>query len=113
MFKRKIKYSDKEYRIKHIIENICKKQDINIKIDPKNLNMFISDEENHYDIVLLWNSIVIVNTAFSLRESFRTEFVEELKRIVSERASEYRQEVLRGILERESNMLIKMEETYA
>ena len=101
--------TDKEKQIQSIIKEICNKEDAEVRIDPSNGNIFISQESNHYDIVLLHSSIIITNSTFCLRESFNIGFIDNLKNIANIRASKDRQEVLNEILSRESNMLLTIE----
>lgn len=88
-----------------------KKEDTDVRIDPFNRNIFISNEEKHYDIVLMSHSVVITNTKFSLRESFHIDFIELLAQIALTRASEDRQKVLKEILSREVRMLETIEKS--
>ena len=99
--------SEKESTIKTIIENICKKDDTEILIDPSNNNVFIRDLEKHLDLVILSNSIILTNTVFSLRENFGIGFIDLLKEIAHKRASEDRQKILEEILNRENSLLDK------
>ena len=101
--------TEKEKQIQNIIKEICNKEDAEVRIDPSNGNIFISQESNHYDIVLLHSSIIITNSTFCLRESFNIGFIDNLKNIANIRASKDRQEVLNEILSRESNMLLTIE----
>lgn len=103
--------TDKEKQIHGIITNICKKEDTDVRIDPFTKNIFISNEDKHYDIVLMSQSIVITNTKFSLRESFNFDFIEVLMQIALQRASKDRQKVLEEILSRETEMLETIEKS--
>lgn len=101
----------KEKQIHGIITNICKKEDTDVRIDPLSRNIFISNEENHYDIVLMAKSVVITNTKFSLRESFDFDFIGVLMQIALQRASKDRQKILEEILSREKDMLETIEKS--
>lgn len=103
--------TEKEKQIQNIIKEICNKTNTEVRIDPLNPNIFISNQENHYDVVLLHSSIIITNSTFSLRESFNIGFIDNLKKIANKRASEDRQSVLSEILSREKLMLSKIEES--
>lgn len=103
--------TEKEKQIFSIVERMCKQETTDVRINPSNLTVFLSNKVNHYDIVLQGNFIIIVNSVFSLRESFPADFIELVKKVALERASADREKVLQEILRREKEMLSKIEES--
>lgn len=104
--------TEKEQRILNIVTSLCSDKETDVRIDPLRLNVFISNKEKHYDVVLLYGSVIITNTSFSLRESFEDSFIDSLKKVAYNRASKDREEVLESILGRENEMLNKIEKAY-
>lgn len=106
-WKYKIK-EEKEIEVLDIVTKICGRKETEVLIDPINFNCFIKNKELHYDIVILTSSVIITNSVFSIRQSFSDRFIPLVKKVVFERASKDRQEILEEILEREKDMLNKM-----
>lgn len=99
----------KETQILNIIKKLSEDEGTDVRLDPSNDNVFISNVDKHYDVVIFPSSVMVTNTTFSLREQFADGFIDLLKDIAKERASKDRQKVLDEILSREEKMLTTIE----
>lgn len=103
--------TEKEKTITSIIERICLNEKVDIRICPTTRNVFLTLEDQHYDIVIMDRSIIITNTVFTSRDMYDERFTTYLKGIVYERATKDRMKVLDSILQREEKMLKDIEES--
>ncbi len=111
LFKKEIKLTEKEIEVKEIINLMCSQKDIKIVVEPIYDEYYISDEINHYDIIIESNQIIITNSTHSTYINYRMEFIKMMKDIVKNKTIESRKKIKDNITERESKMLSIMKKT--
>ncbi len=90
MFKRKIKITEKEQLYLDIIENMVKRKDCIIEINPSSMDYLLSIESEQYYVSIDSVGIQISNHDFLIIRRFEDYVINSAKKLVKEEATKRR-----------------------
>jgi hypothetical protein len=112
-YKKKFTMSPEEGKIKRVIEFMCNNPTTDVRVDPETMDYYLSNKDNHYDVIITSASIHITNTVTHDFSSHRQDFLDVCKTIAKARAHVDRVKLKRDMLARRNDMLTCMEENLA
>jgi hypothetical protein len=112
-YKKKFTMSPEEMRIKRVIDIMCENSTTEVRVDPMTMDFYLTNKENHYDVIITSTSIHITNTVNHDLSTHREGFLDICKTEAKVRAHMDRLKIKNEMLARRNEMLTLMENNLA